>query len=259
MPKSEGYVSPKYLKTIAEFAREFKDASFQKMKLKAGNAVLDIGCGPAIDTIAMGKIVGPTGKVIGIDMDEEMIELANTEAAEASMRSYVHHQLGTAQELPFDPETFHAVRAERLFQVMPLSIERPPVFEGIKHTLKPDGIIYVTDTDWATATIDYPDTALERKLVHFFATQGRPDGFAGRRFFGQLKKVGFSDIQLETHVFTFHSLDKTPFGPFMVDMAVENGVITSEEGGVWINTLKAKETDGTFYSAVNTVSVTARK
>lgn len=259
MPKSAGYVNPEYLKMIANIAREFKNASFNKMNLKKGDVALDMGCGPASDTIEMGKITTQSGKVYGIDMDEEMVCIGEEESRKQEMSAYVFHRTGSVEALDFEDNVFDSVRAERLFQVLPLTVNRDTILNEVMRVLKPGGIFLALDTDWATASVDFPDTNLERKLMNWFALKFRPDGMAGRKFLKLFKDAGFQNIKLETNVFTHKSLNETPFGEPFVKMAQADRVITEEEGRLWLKTLKEKGEHGTYYSGVNFITVYGEK
>ena len=53
------------------------------MHLQPGHAVLDVGCGPGTDTIVLAGLVGPTGRVVGVDSDAAMIAGADRRAGQA--------------------------------------------------------------------------------------------------------------------------------------------------------------------------------
>lgn len=119
MTKSAGYVSPEYLRKTAELAGKLKKRTYELMNISSGVKVLDLGCGPGVDTIALAQLVGETGKVYGIDVDENMIAEADEYAVKENVKSRVMHQLGDVGKLSYGNDFFDACRAERLFQVLP--------------------------------------------------------------------------------------------------------------------------------------------
>lgn len=73
MAKSAGYVSAEYLRKVAELGRQIKQRSYELMAIAPGHHVLDVGSGPGIDTVALGPQVGLGGRVVDVDIDEEMV------------------------------------------------------------------------------------------------------------------------------------------------------------------------------------------
>ena len=80
MSKSKGYVDPAYLQAAANRVKHIKKVSYERMQIKPGHKVIDVGCGPGTDTITLGRCVGPSGQVVGIDYDEGMIAQAELRA-----------------------------------------------------------------------------------------------------------------------------------------------------------------------------------
>ena len=68
-------------------------------ELRAGERVLDLGSGGGIDVLLSAKRVGPTGYVYGVDMTEEMLDLARANAAQAGV-SNVEFVKGTIEDVP---------------------------------------------------------------------------------------------------------------------------------------------------------------
>ena len=167
MAKSAGYVNGDYLQTAAERVKHLKHSSYQRMDIQHAFHVLDIGCGPGVDTVAMAKLVGKEGQVIGLDIDEEMLVKADVLAQKEGVQDIVEHRIGDVLQMPFPDDHFDAIRAERLFQVLPTPYDRPVVFREMVRVTEPDGSIVAADADWATASVDYEDNELERHLMAF--------------------------------------------------------------------------------------------
>ncbi len=71
------------------------------MNIQAGSAVLDVGCGPATDTIPLSEYVGARGCVVGLDNDPEMVKKANQEIENLGLTKRIKHMKGTATSMPF--------------------------------------------------------------------------------------------------------------------------------------------------------------
>src|SRR5437660_6016452 len=77
-------------------------------KLQPGEVVLDLGSGGGIDVILSAKRVGPTGKAYGVDMTDEMLNLARRNAAEAGIAN-VEFLKGHIEEVPLPDESVDVV------------------------------------------------------------------------------------------------------------------------------------------------------
>ncbi len=77
------FIDPPYLDAMAELIKQNKQRTYTWMHIQPGHSVLDVGCGPGIDTIALAELVGPTGHVVGVDVDAAMIAEANRRAEQA--------------------------------------------------------------------------------------------------------------------------------------------------------------------------------
>src|SRR5215467_11579516 len=117
MAGEQGYMGDtSYLETAARFLREEKQLTYTAMHIQPGQRVLDVGCGPGVDTVALAGFVGASGSVDGVDADPAMVAEAEQRALAAGVHDRVHHHVADALALPFEANTFDAVRAERLFQ-----------------------------------------------------------------------------------------------------------------------------------------------
>jgi SAM-dependent methyltransferase len=93
-----GYVDPDYLDTASRLLSAAKRRTYELMALQEGHRVLDLGCGPASDTIALAGLVGETGHVHGVDFDSEMVMEANERANAAGVAAQVVHQQSAARQ-----------------------------------------------------------------------------------------------------------------------------------------------------------------
>src|SRR5690606_11865966 len=114
--QNPGYVDAQYLMQAAQWMLPLKQRSYAVMDAREGSHVLDIGCGPGVDTIALGHIVGAGGRVVGVDDDAQMIALADQRAETEGVAGWVEHHIVDAAALPFEDNSFDAVRAVRVFQ-----------------------------------------------------------------------------------------------------------------------------------------------
>jgi arsenite methyltransferase len=110
-------------------------------ELNEGETVLDLGSGGGIDVLLSAKRVGPFGKVYGLDMTDEMLELAEKNKADAGATN-VEFLKGFIEEVPLPASSVDVVISNC---VINLSADKQAVFEEMGRVLRPGGRIGVTD------------------------------------------------------------------------------------------------------------------
>ena len=159
-------------------------------ELHEGETVLDLGSGGGIDVLLSARRVGPAGLVYGLDMTDEMLDLARRNQAEAGV-SNVRWLRGHIERIPLPADSVDVIISNC---VINLSADKARVFREAARVLRPGGRLAVTDVV-ADPDMDPPTRDDMRAYTGCIA-----GALTGDQFAAQLHAAGFTDVMIEeTH------------------------------------------------------------
>jgi SAM-dependent methyltransferase len=135
---------------------EQRRVTLAALALRAGERVVDIGCGPGYLCEEIAEAVGRDGRVVGIDPSAAMLALAEHRATGVELAP------GDALSLPLEDESFDAAVSTQVYEYVP---DMAAALAEARRVLRPGGRLLVLDTDWDSIVWRSSDDArMERVL-----------------------------------------------------------------------------------------------
>jgi len=190
--------------------------------LTEGMTVLDLGSGAGIDCFLASQQVGPSGRVIGVDMTPEMLERARANARSGGYDN-VEFRLGEIESLPVADATVDVVISNC---VLNLSTDKARVLAEVHRVLKPGGRVVISDM-----VSDLPVPAV---------LEGNLDAVAAclptyrDEYLGQFRAAGFGDVRIteEKPYPASYILGDEGVQDFLGAHPTENGELTAFAGSI---------------------------
>ena len=159
-------------------------------ELLPGETVIDFGSGGGIDCFLASRAVGPEGRVIGVDMTQDMIDLARSNAEKLGVSNAEFH-LTEMESTPLPDETADVIISNCVINLSP---DKNAVFKEAFRLLKPGGRIYISDM---LLVKELPQEAKEdmKNWVSCLGGAEPKDVYLGR-----MTDSGFRDIEIMADV-----------------------------------------------------------
>jgi len=176
---------------LANLPRDTVDNSFgcgnplAFSEVEKGQTVLDLGSGAGIDLLIAAERVGESGKVIGVDMTEEMVERAKKNVKQAGAHQ-VEVRQGYIEALPVDDASVDWVISNC---VINLSMDKNQVFSEIFRVLKPGGRVAISDI----VAESLPQWILENQALYNACVAG---AISEREYISGLETAGMNEVRV---------------------------------------------------------------
>ena len=238
------------------FWQAVKRQSYNLLELHPGDHALEVGCGAGDDALALRAIVGPGGRVVGVDSSATMISEAHRRAASSDLP--VDLLVADARDLRLPDDAFDACRIERVLQHLDDPIR---ALREVARVTRPGGRIVAIEPDYGTLSIEGASRQVTRELLaarraHFLSPR------VGRELPGLCRSLGLADLEVILAPMLARVLD-SDVGDWLrrkyVLPAEAAAEISHEEGAKWLEELKAASDAGHFCHAVFVYLVRARK
>ena len=164
--------------------RVLRQRTVELAGIKAGDSVLEVGCGTGSLTLTAKKQSGPNSKVFGIDVIPEMIEYSRQKAAQSNLD--ISFKLGTINDIPFPDNTFDVVMASFMIFHMSEDTRQKGIVE-IYRVLKPKGRMLIVD-------LAMPSHPIQQAIAKRVIFSGGLEHELGE-LLPLMNRIGFSDLE----------------------------------------------------------------
>eukprot|EP00537_Pseudo-nitzschia_pungens_P003979 CAMPEP_0172370358 /NCGR_PEP_ID=MMETSP1060-20121228/37279_1 /TAXON_ID=37318 /ORGANISM="Pseudo-nitzschia pungens, Strain cf. cingulata" /LENGTH=345 /DNA_ID=CAMNT_0013095595 /DNA_START=105 /DNA_END=1142 /DNA_ORIENTATION=+ len=248
-------------------AVDYKRQVYEMMEIKAGDSIIDIGCGTGADVVAISEILhtrttsdDKIGKVTGVDISETMVREAQKQMSRRCRetdhkifeRVNIEFYAGNAQQLGdvIPSNSYDICRCDRSLQHMPSPKE---ALEEMVRISKPSvGRIVISEPDWETLVIDSPSHGrITRKIINHF-TDTRVNGWMGRQLFRICNNAGLKDVAVVPMTCPITNLDfiRAAYLDKAQKIAIEAFIVTHEEAADWMAELIDLDKADQFFSTL---------
>ena len=223
---------------------------------RAGDRVLDVGCGPGFYVTELLETVGREGSVVGVDASADMLAVA---AQRAEGHGNVTFHQAEATSLPVPDAGF-----ERAVCVQVLEYVRdvPAALSQMHRALRPGGRVLVWDVDWATVSWHAIDRQLARRVLTAW-DKHLTHPCLPRTLAAQLRDAGFADVRMDAHAFATAELIADAYGgslvPLLEQYVAEQGGMSQEEAKAWADEQRELGDRGEFFFTITQFCFTATR
>lgn len=161
-----------------------------------GDTVLDLGSGAGVDVFRAASLVGDTGRVIGVDMTADMVDLARSNAARGGYAN-TEFRLGEIEDLPIDDLSIDVILSNCVINLVP---DKSQVFTEMYRVLAPGGRFIISDI---VTTGEMPADLRDDLVAWAECVAGAIDR---NDYLDLIESAGFADVEVVAE----HDYDGTP-------------------------------------------------
>jgi len=176
--------------------------------IKEGETVLDLGSGAGFDCFLAADKVGNSGKVIGLDMTQEMVDKATENAKNGNINN-VEFRLGEIENMPVDDNSVDLMISNCVINLSP---DKPAVFKETHRVLKPGGRFMVSDI---VLLKELPEEIKKSVSAYIGCVSG---ALLKEKYIDTINEAGFKDIEiLSETIFPLEFIASDPMAKKMID------------------------------------------
>ena len=221
----ERYTHGHHPSVVAQHARRRAEveAWFLLPRLRSGQRLLDVGCGPGTVTGGLARAVAP-GLVTGLDAAPDVLATAREHAAETGLANLEFVE-GDVYDLNYPDDTLDIVYANQLLQHLSDPVA---ALREMRRVLRPGGLLAVRDADYATMQPypKFPEFERWNALYHQVAYANNAEPDAGRKLPSWARAAGFNEIETHPNVVLLEAEEARIWGEAWSQRILHSAVAT---------------------------------
>ena len=215
-----------------------------------GDDVLEVGCGTGVIVRDLAALVGPRGRVTGVDRSPAVVRAARLLGERHPTAARVAWRVAAGERLPFRSGRFDRTLA---VTVMLHVVEPLAVVREMTRVTRRGGRVALQDQDFGTVVATHPDRALTARILDDVAARIYAEPHSGRRLPQLLRDAGLEAVRVRTDVYQDTALE--PYTKGFLERRAENavrfGLIDAPTAQRWLDGFTALVARGTFLLTVN--------
>jgi SAM-dependent methyltransferase len=225
----------------------WKNVSHELLQVGEGDVVLDVGCGAGVDAVALARLVGVTGRVVGADLSHALLAVAQERAVPLGLPVAFQH--ADINELPFADASFTRSRIDRVLHFLP---DPAHALREVARVTAAGGRIVVTEPDWRTLVINGGEEALTSRIIEAGVIL-TPSASVGAMLPELLAEAGLTVADCRTsqlHLRTYPVAALLFSLEVIANRATASSRVDAKEAVQWIRSLQHAAVEGSFDCAL---------
>lgn len=220
----------------------------QLLSPQAGERVIDIGSGPGLLSSEVGELVGPDGRIRGVDLSEHMVAIATHRCAN---KPWIEFQTADAISLPFSASAFDVAVSTQVFEYIE---DLATALSEVHRVLRPGGRLLILDTDWDSVVWHSSNRTRMNRILEAWNDHCK-DPFLPRTLAPRLREQGFEITKQGVIEILNTEYSENTYSYWLTDFIVKfvsgKGETWASEVSEWAEDLRRIGEDQAYFFSLN--------